>query len=129
MRDLVNNLKTVLALSPAVQAATIKGNTIDLLGYDSCMFVFASGAIVGAGAFGPSIQESDTTTDGDFAHVDDADLLLPDNLPAAFAADSIVKVGYVGTKRYVRCVVTKGSGTSVAVGASAILGGGTKPVA
>lgn len=129
MRDLVNNLKTVLALSPAVQAATIKGNTIDLLGYDSCMFVFNSGAIVSAGAFAPSIQESDTTTDGDFTDVDDVDLLLPDNLPAAFAADSIVKVGYVGTKRYVRCVVTKVSGTSVAVGTSAILGGGAKPVA
>jgi hypothetical protein len=67
MRDLVNNLGVALALSPAVQAATIKGTAIDLRGFDSVMFVVNTGAIASAGNFTVTVEESDTTTDGDFA--------------------------------------------------------------
>lgn len=127
MRDIASNIGVRNALSPAVQAATIKGNTIDRKGFESVAFVINSGAIAGAGLYAPSIQHSDTTTDGDFTNVD-AKFVIG-TLPVALEADKAVKVGYVGHKRYTRIVLTKTSGTSVAAGAVAILGdGNARPV-
>jgi hypothetical protein len=128
MRDLASNIGVVLALSPAVQAATIKGNTIDTQGYGSVAFIVNSGAIASAGNFTAKLQESDTTTDGDFTDVPAA--LVVGSLPNAIAADASVKQSYVGHKRYVRIVLTKNSGTSVAVGAVAVLGNASdRPIA
>jgi hypothetical protein len=129
MRDLVHNLGAVLALSPAVQAATIKGNAIDLQGFDSVMFVINTGAIASAGNFTVTVEESDTTTDGDFATVSAGDL-LGSTLVNPLTADGSFKVGYRGFKRYVRVVAAKNSGTSIAAGAVAIKGHALKaPVA
>lgn len=129
MRDLANNIGAVLALSPAVQSATIKGNTIDTLGFGSLAFLINTGAIASSGNFTISVQESDTTTDGDFTDVAAADL-TGENLADPVAADSSYKVGYVGNKRYARIVATKNSGTSVAIGAVAVKGNAAeKPVA
>lgn len=128
MRDIVSNIGVKLALSPAVQAATIKGNTIDLQGFGSVAFVVNTGAIASAGDFTAKIQESDTTTDGDFTDVVAGDLI--GSLPATLTADASVKQGYVGHKRYVRVVLTKNGGTSIAAGAVAILGNAAaRPVA
>lgn len=43
MRDLASNIGIALALSPAVQAATIKGNPIDLHGFESAALVINTG--------------------------------------------------------------------------------------
>lgn len=129
MRDLANNIGLALALSPAVQAATIKGNAIDTQGFGSLAFLINTGAIASAGDFTVKVQESDTTTDGDFTDAVAADL-TGNTLPASLAADSSYKVGYVGNKRYARIVATKNSGTSVAIGAMAVKGNAAeKPVA
>jgi hypothetical protein len=121
MRDLVNNLGVALALSPAVQAATIKGTAIDLRGFDSVMFVVNTGAIASAGNFTVTVEESDTTTDGDFAAAPAANV-IGSTLVNPLTADGSFKVGYNGDKRYARIVATKNSGTSIAAGAVAIRG-------
>jgi len=129
MRDLANNIGVALALSPAVQSATIKGNTIDTAGFGSVAFVINTGAIASAGDFTVKVQESNTTTDGDFTDAVAADL-TGDTLPASVGADSSYKVGYVGSKRFVRVVATKNGGTSVAIGAVAVKGhADSRPVA
>ncbi len=51
---------------------------------------------------------------------ENADLL--GTLPAALEADTVCKQGYKGTKRYIRAVITKTSGTSIAAGAVFALG-------
>ena len=119
MRDLASNIAVVTALSPAVQAATIKGVAVDTKGYGSCAFVLNTGAIASAGDFGAKLQESDTTTDGDFSDVDDDDLVGA--FDATASADAAEKVSYIGHKRYARLVLTKAGGTSIAAGAIAIL--------
>jgi len=119
-RDLHNNIGAALALSPAVQAATIKGNAVDLLGFDSAELMVNTGAIAGAGDFTAKLQESDTTTDGDFTDVAADDLL--GTLPASLTADGTFRTGYIGGKRYVRVVLTKNAGTSIAAGAVVIKG-------
>ncbi len=120
MRDLYSNIGTVSALDPAVQAAAISGDAIDLMGFNRVAFAINTGAVVGAGDFGVKLQESDTTTSGDFTDVDVEQVVT--NAPTTLAASSTYKLGYRGFKRYVRLSLTKAGGTSIAAGAVAILG-------
>lgn len=118
MRDIANNISTVQMVAPAVQAATVTSDPIDLLGVDRAMVAINTGAIVGAGDFTAKLQDSDTTTSGDF--VDVAAAQLHGAFPASLEENVVVKVGYAGFKRYVRLVITKNSGTSIAAGATLI---------
>ena len=128
MRDLVHNIGAVQALGPAVLSATATGAALDLNGFGSAALVVNTGSIVGSGDFTAKLQESDTTTSSDFTDV--AASALQGTFPASLAADSVVKVGYVGVKRYIRLVVTKNSGTSIATGAVLVKGAAVKrPVA
>ena len=122
MKDTYHDNKAVKALAPAVVSAAGNGVSVDLAGFDSALFVINTGAIVGSGDFGVKLQESDTTTDADFADVAAADQL--GTIPATLAANSTYRVGYIGSKRkrYVRAVVTKAGGTSIALAVSAVLG-------
>jgi len=112
MRDLYSALGVVSAVVPQVLAATDTGAAIDLKDFDSVVVLVNTGAIVSSGNYTAKLQESDTTTAEDFDDVEAADLL--GSFPASLAASTAYKVGYIGTKRYVRTVVTKNSGTSIA---------------
>lgn len=120
MRDSFSDQAVKLALSPAVQAATIKGNAIDLNGFGSALIAINTGAIAGSGDFTAKLQESNTTTDGDFTDVAAKD--LRGTLPASLTADGSFKQGYIGKRRFIRVVATKNGGTSTVVGAVAVLG-------
>lgn len=120
MRDLSSNIGTAATLAPAVHAATLKGTAVDLHGFNSAALVINTGAIAGDGLYDVKLQESDTTTDGDFTDVASADLI--GGLPAALGASATYRQGYVGHKRYVRAVITKQSGTSIAASAVVIKG-------
>lgn len=128
MRDLANNVAAVQAVAPAVLSATNTSAAIDLQGFESAAVIINTGAIVSAGDFTAKLQESDTTTGGDFTDVVAANLV--GSFPASLVADSVVKVGYVGSKRYLRTVITKNSGTSIAAGAVILKGNAhSRPVA
>lgn len=128
MRDLAHNIAAVQAVAPAVLAATNTSAAIDLQGFESAAVIINTGAIVSAGDFTAKLQESDTTTGGDFTDVVAANLV--GSFPASLVADSVVKVGYVGSKRYLRTVITKNSGTSIAAGAVILKGDAhSRPVA
>lgn len=120
MRDLTNNIGAALAIVPAVKSAAGAGETVDTKGYGSVAFLVNTGAIVSAGDFGVKVQESDTTTDGDFT--DAAAAVVDSNAPATLAANSAYRLGYTGFKRYIRLYLTKAGGTSIAAGAVAALG-------
>ncbi|QUS39058.1 hypothetical protein RPMA_09595 [Tardiphaga alba] len=120
MKDTFHEIKVVSSLEPAVQAATLKGSAVDLRGFGSALMAVSTGAIASAGLYDIKIQESDTTTDGDFTDAAAADLLGV--LPAGLAASSVYRQGYIGKRRYVRAVITKQSGTSIAAGAVFVLG-------
>jgi hypothetical protein len=120
MRDLASNIGVAQTLAPVDYSATTKGTAIDLRDYDSAAVIVNTGAITSAGKYVVSVQESDTTTDGDFGDVGAADLV--GSLPSELAATSAYKISYVGNKRYIRAVITKTSGTSIAAGAVFALG-------
>lgn len=120
MKDTFHDTKIAASLVPAVQAATLKGSTVDTQGFGSALMVVNTGAVVGSGDYGLAIQHSDTTTDGDFANVTAADLLGA--IPATLEDSKVYRQGYIGKKRYVRAVITKNGGTSIAAGAVFVLG-------
>lgn len=120
MRDLASNISAVAAVVPAVITATNTSSAIDLKGFDSAALIINTGAIVSAGNFTPKLQESATTTSGDFTDVAAADLV--GTFPSVLAASTVYEVGYIGSKRYLRTVITLNSGTSIAVGAVVVRG-------
>lgn len=120
MRDLSPNIGVVQAVAPQVLNATDTSAAIDLLGFESAALVIQTGAIAGSGNFTAKLQENDTTTAGDFTDV--AAEHLTGTFPASLEADAVVRVGYRGNKRYIRLILTKNSGTSIAVGAVLVKG-------
>lgn len=114
-RDIANNVGAVQVVAPQVLAATDTSAAIDTAGFEGAALIVETGAIAGAGDFTAKLQHSDTTTIGDFVDVPAAQLV--GTFPTSLAASSVVKVGYVGAKRYLRSVITKNSGTSIAASA------------
>lgn len=121
MSDLKNNIEAVLALSPAVHTATkADADIIDLQGAGSATVIVNTGAIVGDGDFTISLRHGDANDLAGDAAASSDDLLGA--FPATLEADSSYAVGYRGGKRYVRVVITKNDGTSIAAGAVVVKG-------
>ena len=118
MRDLANNIGAVAAIAPASHSATQTSDAIDLIGFESAAAVIQTGAITSAGDFTPKLQESE---DGE-TFTDAAAEYLVGDFPATLEANSVVKVGYIGHRRYIRTVLTKNGGTSVTAGVLIVKG-------
>lgn len=118
LRDLASNLDVRESIRPAVHTASVNGQTVDMRGYNSALVAITVGAVAGSGNVTPKMQESDD--DSTWSDVAAAD--LQGSFPADLAADTVYKVGYLGSKRYVRAVGTLNSGTSVAYAAAFVLG-------
>lgn len=125
MRDIVHNIGAVQSIAPADIAASTNGTAVDLLGFDSVAFIATTGVRTASGALVLTLEESDDNATFTAVNADHYQAPVSGNLPAT----SMAKVGYRGFKRYVRPVLTKGSGTSLFVSVIAILGNAVdKPV-
>lgn len=120
-KDLYNNIGVKESLAPASRTAAVNGTGVDLKGYESAVVVIERGA---AGGTSPSftfeVQESDD--DSTYAAVAAADLQGTE--PVVTAAGAPVKIGYLGSKRYIRAAITAATGTSPTLlcAASVVLG-------
>ncbi|MFA5312720.1 MAG: hypothetical protein WC375_05270 [Methanomassiliicoccales archaeon] len=107
MKDIYNNISVVQALAPIAIAADSTGSAIDLAGYNSAMIIWGVG-VVTDGTYAIQIEESDTTTAGDFTAVADADLIGTEKTGVTTTNDNAVySVGYKGSKRYIRYVISE----------------------
>jgi len=98
--DMRSETTTALGISATLSGTTpAAGNIVDLTDYQAATFL-----------------ESDTTAAADFTAVADGDLvgLETDLTVTDDATDSVAvgSLGYIGTKRYVRVVVTGSTGTN-----------------
>lgn len=118
LKDLHSSIKAVQAIVPAVKTAAGDGTTIDTRGFASLEFVVTTGAVAGDGDFGIAVQHSLNGTD--WVAVPAGDLL--GSIPATLPANSTYRVGVTSGARYYRANVTKEGGTSLAIGAVALLG-------
>jgi hypothetical protein len=112
MRDLMNHVQPVRAVSPAAAVAdntAIVGQIIDRAGYDSLTYLLVFGANTDTDATYTTLLEHGDLLDGtDMVAVPDIDLLGTEVLASANFADDNEprKLGYVGGKRYTRMTVT-----------------------
>lgn len=137
MRDLVSRITPVLAINPAVLAATPSAVTVDRRGFDSQSFLISYGA--GGITFDATNRIDFVMTHSDdgttYTAVTAADLIGADapatvtngivlSLNSAVAAPTIKEIGYVGNKRYTRLVPTFAGthGTGTAIQATVVLG-------
>jgi hypothetical protein len=122
-RDLKNDIKIANALNitSITTNTTTAGVEIDTQGYESVTFEIITGARTD-GTVTPLIQETDTS--GSYSgSVDDDNLIGLEADAAISVAQSRSRVGYIGTKRYVKLsLVSTSVTTGLTAGASVILG-------
>ncbi|NGO50438.1 hypothetical protein [Allomesorhizobium camelthorni] len=134
MRDLHNNINIIRAVSPVAIGTTGTGKTsgaIDLQGYDAAEVEISYGTVTATNAvFTALITECDTAT-GTFTSVADADLLGTEadaGLAAAATRTSGTtknvskRVGYIGTKRYIKAKVSSTVTAGTPIGVNVIRG-------
>ena len=130
MRDLANSISVRRAISPA--AATTDNTPfvsqiIDLSGYERLVFAIMTGSLADTDAtFTTLVEHGDQANLSDAAAVPDAQLTGSEAAASfTFAHDDQTrKIGYVGSKRYVRLTVTPANNSGNAfVAAVAILSG------
>jgi hypothetical protein len=131
MRDLLNKIHPVRAISPAAAIAdntAVVSQIIDRAGYENLTFLISIGALADADAtFAVTMDHGDAANLSDAAAVPAANVL--GTLAKAgfnFADDDKVrKVGYGGSKRYVRITITpSGNAGNAFISAIALLSTG-----
>lgn len=127
MRDTYNNLKVVPVINPKSVSDTTPqvGAIIDLKGFDSALLIIQAGALDNDATFTTLLEESDNDDLSGGNAVADDDLLGTEAL-ASFDGDdddTAKKLGYIGSKRYIRLTITPATNDSASfLAASAVLG-------
>ena len=112
MLDLHNTIKATIAIAPQTQTiadTAIVGTIIDTAGFDTCEIVFLTGTLTDADAtFAVTLEHGDDPALADTAVPAAGDLIGTTALASFTFADDITtkKIGYRGTKRYLRATVT-----------------------
>lgn len=102
-RDLNNDVVVSTTLSPNIVTATTAGTTVDLAGFQKALFIAVIGSITdGTYAFDPEESDDDST----WTNIAAGDLSGTFANATSAADDRIKEVGYLGSKRYIRCNVT-----------------------
>jgi hypothetical protein len=113
------------SLAPAARTASANGSGVDLASFASATVAFSVGTITD-GTHTPKVQESDDNST--FTDVAAADL---NGSLAALASNVNQRIGYRGTKRYIRAVTTIAGATTGGVYAGVVIRGDARkqPVA
>ncbi|MGX1417427.1 hypothetical protein ACVII1_007131 [Bradyrhizobium elkanii] len=117
MRDFANNihLKTAFAPAAAVTDNTAQVSAIlDVLGYGSATLAFVTGTLSDADAtFTVLLEESNDSGMSGAVAVADKDMIGTEALAGFTFADDgeCRKLGYIGSKRYIRATVTPSANT------------------
>lgn len=122
IRDLLRNTRVTTTLSPAIRTnGTATGDAVDLRGFDSAVIVISFGTWTD-GTHTPSVQHSLDGTS--YANVAASD--LDGSITAVNGADgsnTAQSVGYIGSQRYVRVLMTVSGATSGALSGASVIGG------
>lgn len=128
MRDITHSLKPVLALAPAAKTATGNGLDVDLSGFEAAVFHLVVGTVTD-GTHTPKLQEADDNGSGapgtysDVAAAGMINSFTALTTGAGNGGSAVQEVGYIGSKRWVRIVVTvSGATTGGVYGATVVLG-------
>jgi hypothetical protein len=110
-REEINVCAETLALATQSGATTAQTSAaLDVQGYDTAHFGIAIGTTIGS-AVAYKITECDTSG-GSYTDVAAAQMV---GAGLTAAANSTIRVAYVGTKRYIKCVVTPTGATDITI--------------
>lgn len=104
MRDLQNEISSAVTIAPAAnRTATTTGSAVDLAGYRSAAALVQYGTVTD-GTWTATIEDSDDGSTG-WATVTD----ISGSFTARTSAndETVEEVAYLGSKRYIRVVVTE----------------------
>ena len=121
-RDINKEVAVSTTQLPNVVTSTTTGVTVDLAGFTRAMFVAHIGTITdGTFAFDPEESDDDST----WTNIAAGDLSGAFVNATSSADDRVQEVGYMGSKRYVRCnmTITGSPSTGGAVGIVVVKGG------
>lgn len=121
-QDIKNSIDAAHSLEPAVRATgTANGAAVDLTGYQAAAMIVYVGAYTN-GTHTPTLEHSDDGTS--FVATTAADLDGSFTaISSAGGANSVQRVGYRGSKRYLRAVMTVAAGATGAASAALIVRG------
>jgi len=124
MRDMKSNVGAEVSIAPLLRTTSVNGTGVDLRDYDSATVLISVGACTD-GAFAFEVQESDDNSS--FSAVSDDNLIGTEPTIDSDDDNTVKRVGYVGSKRYIRVVATETGGspspaTGCAFGATVLLG-------
>lgn len=121
VRDIKNNIDSASTLEPALRATgTANGTGVDLQGYGAAMVVVHFGAYTN-GTHTPSLEHSDDNSSFSAASASDMDGSF--TAVSASAAGTTQRVGYRGSKRYIRAVMTVASGATGSYSSAVVIRG------
>ena len=117
--DIENAISVLQTLLPAARTATVNGTTVDIQGFQSAAIIITFGTWTD-GTHTPSIQHS---TDGTtFTNCDSNSLNTTLSAVSSAAGNGTVqKIGYTGSNRYLRVVMTVTGATIGATSAAMIV--------
>lgn len=120
-RDLLRNVFVTQTISPAARVnGTVNGTGVDLRGFDAAVVVVAFGTVTD-GTHTPSLQHSADNSIYTNCAASDVD----GTFTAATSASSntVQQVGYIGSQRYIRLVMTTAGATTGGLSQSAVVAG------
>jgi hypothetical protein len=132
MFDTLHTTKFKNAIAPVVVTNNTAqvGAWIDRSGFQSLTFAIETGTLTGTPTFTVLMEEANAADQSDAAAVADGDMIsqVAGTAPEAAAglgvaiSNNVAKIGYIGTKKYVRLTVTPASNTNAPLAAVAALG-------
>lgn len=107
-RDIRLELSPVVSVAPQSIGGAVNGAEVDTAGAEAILIVLNSGAATTPATV--KVQETDTTGSG-YTDVADTDLIgmTGNTSGVAQTASTVVKVSYVGNKRFIRVITTAGT--------------------
>jgi hypothetical protein len=126
MRDALSNIQEVKATNQTLSGATPNNSqAFDVRGFSRARFTLQTNTVTAAGTTGFTIklQHSDTLTAASFADVPASESLGTAPVITSNNDDDIIggSLSYLGSKRYVRAVVTGSTSTNAVVHVRSVL--------
>lgn len=112
MRDMKSNVDAVVSIAPAnLRTTGVTGTGVDLRDFDAATVLVITGAC-NDGVF--SFEVQDSADDVTYAAVADDYLVGTEPTVEGSYDNTVQRVGYVGSKRYIRVVATEGGASPTA---------------
>lgn len=121
MYDIISDCNLTRGADQTLSGTTPNNSAlIDMQGFHALTVYLETGAVTDAGAaagFSMKLQHSDTTAASAFEDAPASDVIGANVAVTSDDDDTVLAggIGYVGTKRYVRAVITGTSGTNAVV--------------